>query len=307
MLKFLASLSSCKTILRIAEQRSVRGVKTRKSAGKPNAEWFVRERTVKSNSEKSSGSLNCFPFLTGLGIKANSTKCKSAILICLTAFSSDYPPISDLIHLARCVKFNRQFNPWIVLIGLRGTEFNRRINLLRGFRRFNLGLALIGFRTTGARITCMRMLGTGKKPYLEVFSRLNLWHDFVNDNIQTTISAFRLIKNMSINPKSVEFHQCDAKPHSICFFYHNIKENERDLCQGLLTIENTDSDLKVHALHYANELLVRVHTYIHTYNFICFSRLQKKAAYADVDLLKTYLKYLQHLIGLILQITLKYL
>lgn len=50
-----------------------------------------------------------------------------------------------------------------------------------------------------------------------------------------------------------------------------------------------------------------LHTYIHTYNFICFSRLQKKAAYADVDLLKTYLKYLQHLIGLILQITLKYL
>ena len=155
MLKFLASLSSCNiTILRIAEQRSVRGVKTRKSAGKPNAEWFVRERTVKSNSEKSSGSLNCFSLLTGLGIKANSTKCKSAILICLTAFSSDYPPISDLIHLARCVKFNPQFNPWIVLIGLRGTEFNRRINLLRGFRRFNLGLALIGFRTTGARSIC---------------------------------------------------------------------------------------------------------------------------------------------------------
>ena len=150
MLKFLASLSLCKTILRIAEQRSVRGVKTRKSAGKPNAEWLVHERTVKSNSEKSSGSLNCFSFLTGLGIKANSTKCKSAILICLTAFSSDYPPISDLIHLARCVKFNPQFNPWIVLIGLRGTEFNRRINLLCGFGRFNLGLALIGFRTTGA-------------------------------------------------------------------------------------------------------------------------------------------------------------
>ena len=106
MLKFLASLSSCKTILRIAEQRSVRGVNTRKSAGKPNAEWFVRQRTVKSNSEKSSGSLNCFSFLAGLGIKAKSTKCKSAILICLTAFSSDYPPISDLIHLARCVKFN---------------------------------------------------------------------------------------------------------------------------------------------------------------------------------------------------------
>ena len=48
-----------------------------------------------------------------------------------------------------------------------------------------------------------------------------------------------------------------------------------------------------------------IYTYIHT--TFCFSRLQKKAAYADVDLLKTYLKYLQHLIGLILQITLKYL
>ena len=34
------------------------------------------------------------------------------------------------------------------------------------------------------------------------------------------------------------------------------KDNERNLCQDLLTIENTDSDLKVHALYYANELLM---------------------------------------------------
>ena len=40
--------------------------------------------------------------------------------------------------------------------------------------------------------------------------------------------------------------------------YHNIKDNERNLCQDLLTTENTNSDLKVHALHYANELLVLV-------------------------------------------------
>ena len=118
-----------------------------------------------------------------------------------------------------------------------------------------------------SRITCMRMLRTppffppksGEKPYLEVLSRFGLWRDFLNDNIQAKISAFRLIKNMSINSRSVEFHQCHAKPHSICFFfYHIIKDNERNLCQDLLTIENTDSDLKVHALHYANELLVRV-------------------------------------------------
>ena len=59
------------------------------------------------------------------------------------------------------------------------------------------------------------------------------------------------------NPKSVEFHQCRAKRHSICF-YHSIKDNKRNLYQDLLTTENTDSDLKVRALHYANELLVRV-------------------------------------------------
>ena len=37
-----------------------------------------------------------------------------------------------------------------MLIELRGTEFNRRTNLFCGLGRFNRGLALIGFRTTGA-------------------------------------------------------------------------------------------------------------------------------------------------------------
>jgi len=46
-----------------------------------------------------------------------------------------------------------------------------------------------------------------------------------------------------------------AKPHLIVF-YHSIKDKERSLCQDLLAIEN--SDLKVHALHYANELLVGI-------------------------------------------------
>ena len=50
MLKFLASPSSLQ--VRIAEQQSARDVKTRKSAGKPNAEWRVRERIVNLNSEK---------------------------------------------------------------------------------------------------------------------------------------------------------------------------------------------------------------------------------------------------------------
>ena len=116
-----------------------------------------------------------------------------------------------------------------------------------------------------SRITCMRMLRTtpffppksGEKPYLEVLSRFGLWRDFLNDNIQATISAFRLIKNMSINPKSQEFHQCHANPHSICFFI-TVSKITKEIFANLLTVENTDSDSKVHALHYANELLVRV-------------------------------------------------
>ena len=76
-----------------------------------------------------------------------------------------------------------------------------------------------------SRITYMRMLRTppffspksGEKPCFVVLSRFGLWRDFLNDNIQATISVFRLIKTMSINPKSVEFQQHHANPHSICF------------------------------------------------------------------------------------------
>ena len=41
-----------------------------------------------------------------------------------------------------------------------------------------------------------------------------------------------------------------AKPHSICF----LPQYQRN-GTFVLTIEHTDSDLKVHVLHYANELL----------------------------------------------------
>ena len=50
-----------------------------------------------------------------------------------------------------------------------------------------------------------------------------------------------------------------AEPHLICFFfYNNITVNERNLCQDLLTIENTNLDLKVQELHYRTEILVRI-------------------------------------------------
>ena len=93
----------------------------------------------------------------------------------------------------------------------------------------------------------MRMLRTppfflksGEKPYLEVLSRFGLWRDFLNDNIQATISTFRLIKNMSIIPDQWNFISATLNHIRFGFFYHIIKDNERNLCQDLLTIENND-------------------------------------------------------------------
>ena len=57
--------------------------------------------------------------------------------------------------------------------------------------------------------------------------------------------------------RNVKFH-CVKETH-VGENFSNIpaqKNNQTNLCQELLTIENTASDLKVHALHYANELLV---------------------------------------------------
>ena len=174
----------------------------------------------------------------------------------------------------------------------------------------------------------MRMLRTppffppesGEKPYLEVFARFGLWRDFLNDNIQATISDW--LKTGQLIPNQWNFTSAtlnhirfvfllqyqrerkkslprfvDNRPRSIyqyssmaprlsgqnCKFFKFLlslnsqrrlgyKENNtkyrsltwkpprhvRILIYRTWPIENTDSDLKVHALHYANELLVRV-------------------------------------------------
>ena len=143
MLKFLASTSSCKTFqVRIAEQRSARDVKTRKSAGKPNP-WENSKIKFGKNRQVA---WTAFLSSLGSGLKQNQQRVSPPFWFVWLLFH----PISELIHLARCVKFNPKFNLWIVLIELRGTEFNRRTNLFHGQGRFNRGLALIGFRTTGA-------------------------------------------------------------------------------------------------------------------------------------------------------------
>ena len=55
MLKFLALSSSCKKFCGYPNGGLSLLQKLEKSAGKPDAEWLVRERIVKSNPEKSLG------------------------------------------------------------------------------------------------------------------------------------------------------------------------------------------------------------------------------------------------------------
>ena len=85
-----------------------------------------------------------------------------------------------------------------------------------------------------------------------------LWCKFLNNNIQATIST----KTLHLIPNQWNFTSATLNDNRFVFT-HIIKDNERNLCQDLLTIKNTDSDLKVHALyyaalHYSNELLLRV-------------------------------------------------
>ena len=58
--------------------------------------------------------------------------------------------------------------------------------------------------------------------------------------------------------RSVQFHYVKETHMMLVAFWRwwkLLQHLSTNLCQDLLTIENTDSDLKVHALHYANELL----------------------------------------------------
>ena len=78
------------------------------------------------------------------------------------SFEKFHSPVGELIHLARCVKFNPYFIPGIVLIVFCGTHSNRRTNFIPRLAGFNSRLALIVFSGTGARTTIIRTMTTTK-------------------------------------------------------------------------------------------------------------------------------------------------
>ena len=81
--------------------------------------------------------------------------------VCFEKFHS---PVSELIHLARCVKFNPYFFPGTVLIVFCGTQSNRRTNFIPRLAGFNPRLALIVFSGTGARAFDLYLQPSELKP-----------------------------------------------------------------------------------------------------------------------------------------------
>ena len=93
--------------------------------------------------------------------------CERTVSPPFVCFDKLFPPISELIVLARWVKFNSLLMPGLVLIVLSGTESNRGIKLLQRLAIFNPGLAIIGFPGTGARslsqiLPLLNLAGNGK-------------------------------------------------------------------------------------------------------------------------------------------------
>ena len=113
-----------------------------------------------------------------------------------------------------------------------------------------------------SRITCMRMLRT--PPFSAPKSgEQHIWKYFPDSACgaifwiivykQQFLHSDRL-KTCQLIPNQWSFSSSTLN-HIRFVFYRNIEDNKRNLCQDLLAIKNTDSNLKVHALHYANELM----------------------------------------------------
>ena len=105
-----------------------------------------------------------------------------------------------------------------------------------------------------SRITCMRMLRT--PPFFPPNRGKNHIRKYFPDSACGAIIIIVYkqqflysdwLKTCQLMPNQWNF--TSATLNCIRFvFCHNIKDNKRNLCQDLLTIENTNSDLKVHAL-----------------------------------------------------------
>ena len=114
-----------------------------------------------------------------------------------------------------------------------------------------------------SRVTCMRMLRTPPFPHPPKSEENHIWKYFPDSACGAIFWIIALkqqflhsdrLKTCQLIPNQWSFSSSTLN-HIRFVFYNNIKDNERNLCQDLLAIKNTDSDLEVHALHYANELM----------------------------------------------------
>ena len=97
----------------------------------------------------------------------------------------------------------------------------------------------------------------------EIISKITMTLPLINSNNDFDFVGWVIKTPCLFYFRSVKFHDVKETHMMIAAFWRwwkllqhlSTKDNERNLCQDLLTGENTDSDLKMHALHYANKLL----------------------------------------------------
>ena len=79
-------------------------------------------------------------------------------------FLQTFPPISELIDLARRVKFNTCFIPRLVVIVFSGTESNCGIKFIPRLARFNLFNDGVGYIQTGQALKYLLLSIRAKQP-----------------------------------------------------------------------------------------------------------------------------------------------
>ena len=99
--------------------------------------------------------------------------------------------------------------------------------------------------------TCLNSPHTSRQ--VKMFCRLtkNRLNKMVSQQILTTVMTSIVVDRVHTTLNHIRF-----------VFYHNIKDNKRNLSQDLLTIENTVSDLKVYGAFFLSKFnLLAVFTY----------------------------------------------
>ena len=216
----------------------------------PDSDWFFQHSKTVLKVLFQDFSKNIY-----VGRSLHPVRLNKSLFVCTKTPSMETSWV--LLGLACIFDLNKVYLPTYLVQSLNSTFFPHHIGAEPGRAKEEF------------RITCMRMLRTplffppnrGKNHIWKYFPDLACGAIFWMIIYKQQFLHSDWLKTCQLIPDQWNFISATLNHIRFVFFfffYHIIKDNERNLCQDLLTIENTDPGLKVHALHYANELLVRV-------------------------------------------------